>query len=131
MTKIEQARLLAWRLKIFRDAQGTRRVSDTCRRFGISRKTFYKWNKRYEVDGPTGLCDRHRRPHRSPRAFSHDIISKVLYLRQHYHFGPRLDQFTAIDDCTRLRVLKVYDACNQGTAIRPRPWTIVTFTSVH
>ena len=30
----------------------------------------------------------------------------------------RLYQFTAIDDCTRIRVLKVYDACNQGTAIR-------------
>ena len=27
-------------------------------------------------------------------------------------------QFTAIDDCTRIRVLKVYDACNQRTAIR-------------
>src|SRR4029453_4295014 len=23
-----------------------------------------------------------------------------------------------LDDCTRIRVLKVYDACNQGTAIR-------------
>jgi hypothetical protein len=30
----------------------------------------------------------------------------------------RLYQFTAIDDCTRLRVLKVYDSCNLGTAIR-------------
>ncbi len=30
----------------------------------------------------------------------------------------RLCQFTAIDDCTRVRVLKVYDACNQATAIR-------------
>ena len=30
----------------------------------------------------------------------------------------RLYQFTAIDDCTRLRVLKVYDACNQRTAIQ-------------
>ena len=30
----------------------------------------------------------------------------------------RLYQFTAIDDCTRIRVLKVYDACNQATAIR-------------
>jgi transposase InsO family protein len=29
----------------------------------------------------------------------------------------RLYQFTAIDDCTRVRVLKVYDACNQRTAI--------------
>ena len=30
----------------------------------------------------------------------------------------RLYQFTAIDDCTRIRVLKVYDSCNQSTAIR-------------
>jgi len=30
----------------------------------------------------------------------------------------RLYQFTAIDDCTRIRVLKVYDACNQRAAIQ-------------
>jgi transposase InsO family protein len=30
----------------------------------------------------------------------------------------RLFQFTAIDDCTRIRVRKIYDACNQTTAIR-------------
>jgi hypothetical protein len=30
----------------------------------------------------------------------------------------RLYQFTAIDDCTRIRVLKIYDACNQSSAIR-------------
>ena len=30
----------------------------------------------------------------------------------------RLCQFTAIDDCTRIRVLKIYDACNQRTAMR-------------
>jgi transposase InsO family protein len=29
----------------------------------------------------------------------------------------RLYQFTAIDDCTRIRVLKIYDTCNQRTAI--------------
>jgi transposase InsO family protein len=27
-------------------------------------------------------------------------------------------QFTAIDDCTRIRGLKIYDACNQSAAIR-------------
>jgi transposase len=166
--------------------------SRTCRHFGISRKTFYKWKRRYETQGPTGLCDRPRRPFRSPAAFSSDVVSKVLYLRQNYHFGPgriadylrrfhgvivalssvhrilvrhginrlpanqkhrahtkrwqryekrqpghrlqmdvkfleripgtrkRLYRFTAIDDCTRIRVLKVYDACNQNTAITSR-----------
>jgi hypothetical protein len=31
----------------------------------------------------------------------------------------RLYQFTAIDDCTRIRVLKVYDACNQRSGRLP------------
>jgi len=29
----------------------------------------------------------------------------------------RLYQFTAIDDCTRIRVLKIYDACNQTSSV--------------
>ena len=136
------------------------------------------------------MYDRARTPHRSPRSTPREVVSKILYLRQHDHFGPariaaylkrfhglsvapssvhrilgrhgmsrlpanqkhrphtkrwkryekaqpglrlqvdvkfleripgtrkRLYQFTAIDDCTRIRVLKVYDACNQRTAIR-------------
>jgi len=28
------------------------------------------------------------RPHRSPTAIPREVISKILYLRQHYHFGP-------------------------------------------
>ncbi len=30
----------------------------------------------------------------------------------------RLYQFTAIDDCTRIRMLKIYDKCNQKTAMQ-------------
>jgi len=131
-----------------------------------------------------------RVPQQSPRATAHEVVSKILYLRQHYHFGAgriaaylrrfhqiaiagssvhriltrhglprlpanqkrqphgkrwqryekpqpghrlqldvkfleriagtrrRLYQFTAIDDCTRIRVLKIYDTCNQATAVR-------------
>jgi transposase len=29
-----------------------------------------------------------RTPHRSPRASPPEVVSKLLYLRQHYHFGP-------------------------------------------
>src|SRR5688572_14911932 len=29
-----------------------------------------------------------RTPHRTPRATSREIVSKILYLRQRYHFGP-------------------------------------------
>jgi len=48
MTKAEQARLVSWRLKILQRAEeGPRRVAQTCRHFGISRKTFYKWKHRH------------------------------------------------------------------------------------
>lgn len=189
MTKGEQARLTAWRRRVLQQAADAGNVARVCRRFGISRKWFYKWKRRHIDHGDAGLCDRPRTPQRSPRAMTRDVVSKILYLRQHYHFGPariasylhrfhqitiagssvhriltrhgmnrlpanqkhqphgkrwqryekaqpghrlqldvkfleripgtrrRLYQFTAIDDCTRIRVLKVYDACNQRTAI--------------
>jgi len=33
------------------------RMSDLCREFGISRKTGYKFEQRYEEHGPKGLYD--------------------------------------------------------------------------
>ena len=37
-------------------------MSQLCQRFGISRKTGYKWVRRYQATGPAGLTDRSRRP---------------------------------------------------------------------
>ena len=69
MTKTEQNRVLAWRLKVLREASAApRNVAQTCRHFGLTRKAFYKWKARYEAQGEAGLCDRPRTPHRSPRA---------------------------------------------------------------
>src|SRR5271167_3449562 len=86
MTKTEQNRLVAWRLKVLREASAVpRNVAQTCRHFGLSRKTFYKWKARYEAQGEAGLCDRPRVPHRSPRATPREAVSKILYLRQRYY----------------------------------------------
>jgi transposase InsO family protein len=88
MTKGEQARLTAWRLKVLQQAAAERNVARVCRRFGISRKSFYKWKGRHAEHGDAGLCDRPRTPLRSPRATGREVVSKIVYLRQHYHFGP-------------------------------------------
>ena len=88
MTKGEQARLTAWRWKVLQQAAEDLNVARVCRHFGISRKSFYKWKRRHADHGAAGLCDRPRTPHRSPRATSRDVIRKILYLRQQYHFGP-------------------------------------------
>lgn len=89
MTKTEQTRLSSWRLKVLQRAtENPRNVARTCRRFGISLRAFYKWKGRYADHGQAGLCDRPRRPRRSPRATPKEVVSKILYLRQNYHFGP-------------------------------------------
>jgi transposase InsO family protein len=166
-------------------------VAATCRYYGISRNCYYKWLRRYEEEGFEGLKDRSSAPHRSPKATRADVVEKVLWLRQRYHFGPakiamylhryhqvtispsgvwrilhragvnrlptsqrykrretrwkryekqrpghqlqvdvkfieplgqrgrkrRYYQYTAIDDCTRLRVLRAYPRNDQMTAI--------------
>jgi transposase InsO family protein len=59
-------------------------LSQLCRRFGISRKTGYKWLKRYREGGESGLADRSRRPHHSPRRSSEEIEKAVLEARELY-----------------------------------------------
>jgi transposase InsO family protein len=192
VTEQQLARMAKRRLAILRHAEEiTGNVALTCRYYGIS-QVFYKWRRRYDQHGLDGLRDRSHRPHLSPNATRTEVVGKIIYLRQHYHFGPakiamylkryhevqispsgvwrilkrlelnrlpasqrykrhdrrwkryekplpghrvQLDvkfiqplagaskakkyyQFTAIDDCTRLRVLRIYDRCNQQTAIQ-------------
>jgi len=188
------------RLAIIRHAEEVSgNVAATCRYYGISRTVFYRWLRRYEDEGLEGLRDRSSRPAHSPRATHVEVVGKIIYLRQNYHFGPqkiqmylaryheitistsgvwrilkRLDlnrlpasqrykrhdrrwkryekqlpghqvqidvkfiepigaaaakrkryyQFTAIDDCTRLRVLRVYPRADQKTAIQFLDYTL-------
>jgi transposase len=72
---------------VLRQAADEGNVARVCRRFGISRKSFYKWKRRQAEHGDAGLCDRARTPRCSPRATARDVVSKIVYLRQHDHFG--------------------------------------------
>lgn len=65
-------------------------MSELCRRFGVSRKTGYKWLSRRDEHGDEGLNDQSRRPHRSPGKTSDSIESEVVALRrQHPAWGGR------------------------------------------
>lgn len=194
MDEREQQRKIRHRIAVLQhldEVSGS--VAATCRYYGISRPTFYKWRSRFDELGPEGLRDRSSAPLNSPRLTSTEIVGKIIYLRQSYHFDPlkiamylqryhdvqisqsgvwrilvRLDmnrlpasqshkrhqtrwkryekqrpghhvqidvkfleplpgkgvrrrkyyQYTAIDDCTRLRVLRVYPKHDQKTAIQ-------------
>lgn len=152
-------------------------VTQVARQFGISRKTVYKWIRRYQQGGLKDLLDRSRRPHGHPKTLEPSLVRLIAKLRQQTHYGPvrlqwllfehkgltvsrwgiyqalkrqglitrgrrrykkdyrlynlprpgqevqidtkyldlipgtgrRWFQYTAIDDCTRLRVLRIYD----------------------
>jgi len=63
---------------------------ETCRRFGISRKTGYKWFGIFEEHGPDGMQDRSRRPHNSPNKTLPDVEELILGLRKkHPAWGGR------------------------------------------
>ena len=64
--------------------------SELCRRFGISRKTGYKFLNRYRCEGAFGLQDRSRRPERSPNATDTEVEQLILELRdKHPAWGGR------------------------------------------
>jgi putative transposase len=57
-------------------------VARTCRHFGISRQTFYRWQRRYDPLDLTTLEGRSHRPHhRRQPTWSFHLLEKVLTLR--------------------------------------------------
>ena len=61
-----------------------------CRRFGISRRTGYKWLNRFRHAGGPGLLNRSRRPRRSPQRTPERWLQALRQLRRrHPHWGAR------------------------------------------
>jgi transposase InsO family protein len=70
-----------------RDEQPLRAL---CARFGISRKTGYKWLERYEADGAAGLTERSRARHTQTLSIDPETAALILALRQtRDSWGPR------------------------------------------
>lgn len=59
-------------------------ISELCRRFGISRKTGYKWLGRYAEQGDSGLADQAKVPTVQPTRTSDDVEQLVLACRDRY-----------------------------------------------
>ena len=66
-------------------------VTELCKRFGISRKTGYKWINRYQSSGmPDAIFDLSKRPHNSPAKTADEIVQALLKVRdKHPFWGPR------------------------------------------
>jgi transposase InsO family protein len=69
---------------------GVLSVAEACRRFGVSRKTGYKWLARFELGGIAGLEERSRAPKHTPRALTPAMKQRLLLVRTRYpHWGAR------------------------------------------
>jgi putative transposase len=63
--------------------------AELCERYGVSRKTGYKWIARYEREGPDGLGERSRAPHHCPHRIAADVAAAICAgRRQHPSRGP-------------------------------------------
>lgn len=56
-------------------------MKELCRRFGVSRKTGYKWLARYRTGGAEGLQERSRKPLHSPKQVAVGMAEAVVALR--------------------------------------------------
>jgi len=79
------------RLQFVVDSQrGTLSLAEWCARYGVSRKTGYKWLALYRREGPKGLADHSRRPHQSPTATPAAVRTAIVTCRQaHPTWGPK------------------------------------------
>jgi transposase len=115
-------------------------VRAVCQKFGISRKTFYKWLKRYRASGgdPASLVDNSRRPHRSPRATPKDVINRIIEAKRETGYGQRkLKQYLeehhsiSISEHTIWKLLKrlyseeEYSVGGEVSQAEPRPGEVV------
>lgn len=65
-------------------------MTELCERYGISRKTGYKWAQRYVEQGPGGLEDRPHTAKSFPHQVSPEQAKRVLDLRRRFpRWGPR------------------------------------------
>lgn len=56
-------------------------VTEVCRRYGISRKTYYAYRTRYRAEGVEGLEPRSRRPKSSPLRTPAEVEAMVVSIR--------------------------------------------------
>ena len=67
------------RWQVLREVEGGASVKEVCRRYGISRQTYYNWKKRFERDGLAGLRDKSRAPKRpSPKRRCREKEERVV-----------------------------------------------------
>lgn len=65
-------------------------VKELGEHYQVSRKTVYKWIRRYEEGGVEALSEASRAPHRHPNATSPEIVTSLIEAKiRHKDWGPK------------------------------------------
>jgi transposase InsO family protein len=106
-------------------------ITQLCQRFRVSRKTGYKWINRYRELGESGLADRSRRPHHSPRRSPLKLEAVIVEVRQQHPAwgGRKIKAFlehkghSALPSASTItEILRRNDQIDELEAAKHRPW---------
>ncbi len=96
-------------------------IGEVAERFNISRKTYYKWQKRFLHEGTAGLINKPPIPRRKGRKVPIEIKGLIFDLRKKTGYGPRkLARFLEEE-----YLIKLSPAFISNTLRKPRPITTV------
>src|SRR5499425_1926399 len=99
------------------------------RRFGVSVRTIRRWRARWRLDALQGLVPRY--PRRRGRRITPRVVELIGQARRELESGETVQvdvkfvkiagrwafQYTALDDCTRLRALRLYRRLHQSSSL--------------
>jgi len=71
-------------------------VSELCAHYGISRKTGYKWIRRFQLQGMDGLNDQSRKPATCAAQTPYPIQQAIIELRQRFQSTPGAKKLQAL-----------------------------------
>ena len=95
----------ASRLLLVRRIGGGMSVTGAAEAAGISKRTAFKWKRRFLEAGEAALVDRSSRPQRMPRQTHSDRVLETLRLRKRRHTGPEIAVRVGLSTATVARIL--------------------------
>jgi transposase InsO family protein len=95
----------ASRLVLVDRIRGGMSVTGAASAAAISRRTAFKWKRRYQEAGEAALVDRSSRPSRMPRQVHPDRVEEVIRLRRRRYTGPQIAARVGLCTATVARIL--------------------------
>ncbi len=86
----KEASAMDQKIKMISEYLAGASITDISELYGVSRNTVYKWIKRYQQSGGTGLAEKKSSPKRHPNATPLEIAREIVTLKKKYrNWGPK------------------------------------------